>query len=223
MRRHIYFGLVCGLLGLCAAGELAAQSDAGTDWMRQADDPRRLGQQLLKEGNLEQAKEVLERAEVQYPGDTNVLRGLAEVYYRLGKQRFDAGSSVEGVYFYERALQKDRMFPLTWVGLGESRYAEGDLNGAVDALQQAETLNAQGARELMARVRTTRATVPLGVGPKWRSHPPPHVRVSSRAPHKGATSRRLPSMLRGTPGPSSASRSQSLQVTCLCIWSSPSQ
>jgi hypothetical protein len=41
--------------------------------------------------------------------------------------------------------------------------------------------------------------------------------------HSGATRRRLPSCDIRTPGSSSASRSQSWQVTCLCFWSSPSQ
>ena len=41
--------------------------------------------------------------------------------------------------------------------------------------------------------------------------------------HAGATRRRLPSRARLRPGSSSATRSQSLQVTCLCFWSSASQ
>ena len=39
----------------------------------------------------------------------------------------------------------------------------------------------------------------------------------------GGVKRRLPSFDRGRSEPSKSSRSQSWQVTCLCIWSSPSQ
>ena len=56
------------------------------------------------------------------------------------------------------------------------------------------------------------------------------VEVTARGRHatdqgvqSGASRRRLPSIERRTPGSSSASRSQRRQVTCLCIWSRPSQ
>jgi hypothetical protein len=53
-----------------------------------------------------------------------------------------------------------------------------------------------------------------------REHP---ARAPGRYLHTGGSSRRRPSAVFVIPGSSSPTRSQSLHVTCLCIWSSPSQ
>src|SRR5687768_6358638 len=47
--------------------------------------------------------------------------------------------------------------------------------------------------------------------------------AKDRDAHQGATNRLRPSLLFAIPGWSSASWSHSLHVTCLCIWSRPSQ
>ena len=136
----------------------AAQQTVDQMWLRQMDDPRYLGRKLLEDGNLIEAKEVLERAELQYPQDGIVLRALAETYYRLGESNLEQGNAVEAVYYYERALTKDDSFIDTWVGLGKARFREGDFDGAIETLRRAEALGASGARALLVRAFAMRGS-----------------------------------------------------------------
>ncbi len=135
-----------------------AQVDAGRSWMQQTENPKQLGLQLLEEGDLIQAKEVLERAELAAPNDPQVLRALARTYYLIGLDNLQNGAAVEGSYYMERAVEKDPRLADGWLGLGKSRYLEGDLDGAVNALTKAESLGSAEAKTEMVRVRTTRAS-----------------------------------------------------------------
>ncbi|RMF14632.1 MAG: tetratricopeptide repeat protein, partial [Candidatus Dadabacteria bacterium] len=104
-----------------AVAPASAQQGGGSElYLREYADPRALGAALVKEGNWVEAKEVLERAELEYPNDPRVLKMLAQTYVAIGRERAASGDDVEAIYFFERALTKDDQLGDAWLALGEA-------------------------------------------------------------------------------------------------------
>jgi tetratricopeptide (TPR) repeat protein len=165
MKRH----LVAMSLALLAAvagipGGTAAQDDVDRRWLRQVDDPRALGLQLLREGNIVQAKEVLERALQNAPGDAAITDALAETYARLAAARTGERNTVEAAYFWQRVIDLKADDREAWLGLGVANVSEGNLDKAIEAFLEAERLGASASRDALVRTFTTRANKRVDLG-----------------------------------------------------------
>lgn len=156
--------LVLATLFCLLPGLATAQSSASERWLREVDDPKRVGLQMLEEGDLVGAKELLERAELADPTDPQVLRGLAKTYYGIGILNLEAGNNVEAGYYFERALVKDANLPEGYLGLGRAAYASGDYDPAIEALTRAEQLGSREAGVWLVRARTKRADKRIDLG-----------------------------------------------------------
>lgn len=141
-----------------------AQDDVDRRWLRQVDDPRALGLQLLREGNVVEAKEVLERALQSAPGDGALTDALVETYARLATMRAGEKNAVEAAYFWQRAIDLKPDDREAWLGLGTAKVNEGNLDKAIDAFLEAETRGAADARPALVRTYTARADKRVDLG-----------------------------------------------------------
>lgn len=119
-------------------------SQAEKRWLEEVSNPKTLGEELLKEGLFEQAREMLEQAELRYPGDPDVRRYLSETYFRLAEDRFSRGSYLEAEYFAEESLKRQPRRPLLWLLLGRIRLNLKNPRGSLDALSEAARQKAPG-------------------------------------------------------------------------------
>ena len=94
---------------------------------------------LLERGDPDRAIAILEPAVEKMIEDTSLLNGLAVLYSR--KQRFD-----DALRLLSNAVRLKPDEPLSWVNLGVSLEAKGDLKGAEAAYRQALLLQPDFAR-----------------------------------------------------------------------------
>lgn len=164
MKHLLIFTLALISTAAVLPGGVWAQDDVDRRWLRQVDDPRALGLQLLREGNVVQAKEMLERALQNAPGDAAIKDALVETYARLAAGAAQSRNPVEAAYFWQRAIDLKKDDREAWLGLGTAKVNEGDLDRAVDAFLEAERLGAAASREALVRTFTARADKRVDLG-----------------------------------------------------------